>query len=124
MKKFTKAFITALSFILIISLMPFSAIAEGGMGSESPFIQAVFTDGNGEEANGDALEEGNYTVDITLSGMAAVSFFELTAEYTADITITDVSTIADDNEGFKCHHEHFLRRHSDDISAYRYCKSK
>ena len=102
MKKITKLFITALSFIFIISMMPLSVLAEGGMGSESPFIQAVFTAENGETASGDILEEGNYTVDITLSGMAAVSFFELTADYTADITITDVSTIADDNEGFKC----------------------
>ena len=102
MKKITKAFITALSFILIISLMPFSVLAEGGMGSESPFIQAVFTDSNGEEANGDILEAGDYTVDLTLSGMAAVSYFELTAEYTDDIDITSVSTIADENEGFKC----------------------
>ena len=102
MKKITKAFITALSFILIISLLPLSVLAEGGMGSESPFIQAVFTNEDGEAANGDILEAGNYTVDLTLSGMAAVSTFELTAEYTDDITINSVSTIADEKEGFKC----------------------
>ncbi len=102
MKKITKAFITALSFIFIISMMPFSVLAEGGMGSESPFIQAVFTGENGETANGDVLEAGDYTVDITLSGMAAVSFFELTAQYTDDITVNSVSTIADTNEGFSC----------------------
>ena len=102
MKKITKLFITALSFIFIISMMPFSVLAEGGMGSESPFIQAVFTDENGDTASGDALTAGDYTVDITLSGMAAVSFFELTASYTDDITVNSVSTIADTNEGFKC----------------------
>ena len=102
MKKITKAFITALSFILIISSMPFSAVAEGSMGSESPVIQAVFTDSEGETANGDELEAGYYTVDITLSGMAAVYSYELTASYTDDIEITSVSTIADTNEGFKC----------------------
>ena len=102
MKKITKAFITALSFIFIISMMPFSVLAEDGMGSESPFIQAVFTDENGDEANGDTLEAGIYTVDLTLSGMAAVSTFELTAEYTDDIVINSVTTIADTNEGFKC----------------------
>ena len=102
MKKITKLFITALSFILIISSMPFSVLAEEGMGSESPFIQAVFTDENNETASGDSLETGDYTVDITLSGMAAVSAFEITAEYTDDIEIRSVSTIADNNEGFKC----------------------
>ena len=101
MKKITKLFITALSFILIISLLPFSVLAEGGMGSETPFIQAVFTDENGETAEGDFLTAGDYTVDLTLSGIAAVSFFELTAEYTDDITITSVSTIGED-KGFKC----------------------
>lgn len=99
MKKITKLFITALSFILIISLLPFSVLAEGGMGSETPFIQAVFTDENGETAEGDFLTAGDYTVDLTLSGIAAVSFFELTAEYTDDITITSVSTIGED-KGF------------------------
>jgi len=102
MKKVTKLFITALSFILIISSMPFSVLAEEGMGSESPFIQAVFTDLNNETAEGDSLTAGEYTVDITLSGMAAVSTFELTAEYTDDINIDSVSTIADTNEGFVC----------------------
>ena len=102
MKKITKAFITALSFILIISLMPFSVLAEGGMGSESPEIQAVFTDSTDETVSGDTLTAGDYTVDITLSGMAAVSFFELSADYTDDIEITSVSTIADSNSGFSC----------------------
>ena len=102
MKKITKLFIAALSFIFIISLMPFSVLAEEGMGSESPFIQAVFTDENNETASGDSLEAGDYTVDITLSGMAAVSSFEITAGYTDDIEIRSVSTIADNNEGFKC----------------------
>lgn len=107
MKKITKAFITALSFILIISLMPFSVLAEETeMGSESPFIQAVFTDSNGDSANGDSLEAGEYTVNLTLSGMAAVSVFELTADYNVsgenDIEITSVSTIADSNNGFSC----------------------
>jgi hypothetical protein len=101
MKKITKLFITALSFILIISLIPFSVLAEEGMGSESPLIQAVFTDENGETAEGDFLTAGDYTVDITLSGMAAVSTFELTANYT-DIAVNSVSTIADTNEGFAC----------------------
>ena len=106
MKRITKAFITALSFILIISLIPLSVLAEEGMGSESPFIKAVFTDDYGETAEGDFLTAGDYTVDITLSGMAAVSAFELTADYNVsgenDIEITSVSTIADSNEGFKC----------------------
>jgi hypothetical protein len=102
MKKITKAFITALSFILIISLMPFSVLAEGGMGSESPEIQAVFTDSTGETVSGDTLVAGDYTVDITLSGMAAAALFELTANYTDDIEITSVSTIADRNSGFSC----------------------
>ena len=106
MKKITKAFITALSFILIISLMPFAVSAEEGMGSESPFIQAVFRNEDGETAEGDFLTAGNYTVDITLSGMAAFSTFELTADYNvsgdSDIEINSVSTIADTNETVKC----------------------
>ena len=102
MKKITKLFITALSFILIISLMPFSVLADEGMGSESPFIQAVFTDDQGETAEGDFLTAGDYTVDITLSGMAAFSVFELTAAYTDGIEINTVSTIADRNETVKC----------------------
>ena len=108
MNRITKAFITALSFILIISLMPFSVLAEEtGMGSESPFLQAEFTDSNGETANGDFLEAGEYTVNITLSGMAAVSVFELSAEYNVsgenDIEINSVSTIADgEDSGFSC----------------------
>jgi hypothetical protein len=106
MKKITKLFITALSFILIISLIPFSVLAEEGMGSESPLIQAVFTDENGETAEGDFLTAGDYTVDITLSGMAAFSVFELTADYNVsgenDIEITSVSTIADTNETVNC----------------------
>ena len=83
-------------------MMPFSVLAEEGMGSESPFIQAVFTDSNGDTANGDELEAGEYTVDITLSGMAAVSSFEITADYTDDIEITSAESIADTNEGFSC----------------------
>ena len=106
MKKITKAFITALSFILIISLLPFAVSAEEGMGSESPLIQAVFRNEDGETAEGDFLTAGNYTVDITLSGMAAFSTFELTADYNVsgenDIEITSVSTIADTNETVKC----------------------
>ena len=98
MKKITKAFITALSFILIISLMPFSVMAEEGMGSESPYIEAVFTDEDGNSANGDALEAGEYTVEITLSGMAGFNYFELTADYTDDIEISNISTLADVDE--------------------------
>ena len=101
MKKITKLFITALSFILIISLMPFSVLAEDGMGSESPVIRAVFRNEDGETAEGDFLTAGNYTVDLTLSGMAAVSAFEITADYIG-IDINSVSTIADNNDGFKC----------------------
>ncbi|MBQ9532239.1 MAG: hypothetical protein IJR70_09240 [Eubacterium sp.] len=101
MKRITKLFITALSFILIISLMPFSVLAEDGMGSESPVIQAVFRNEDGETAEGDFLTAGNYTVDLTLSGMAAVSAFEITADYHG-IDINSVSTIADNNDGFKC----------------------
>jgi hypothetical protein len=103
MKKITKLFITALSFILIISLMPFAAsAADEAMGSESPLILAVFTDSNGETANGDVLTAGEYTVDLTLSGMAAFSFFEITAQTSDDITINSVSTIADSNSSVKC----------------------
>ena len=106
MKKITKAFITALSFIFIISLMPFSVMADEGMGSESPLIQAVFRNEDGETAEGDFLTPGTYTVDLTLSGMAAFSSFELTAKYNVsgenDIVINSVSTIADTNETVRC----------------------
>ena len=96
--------IAALSIVLIIAAMPFTASAEAvALGEESPFISAQFLDSTGAQADGNALVAGErYTVNLVLSEISNVAVFDLTAEFTDDIDIANVTSIADvENSGFE-----------------------
>ncbi|MBQ7202711.1 MAG: hypothetical protein IJS03_01700 [Eubacterium sp.] len=103
MKNLNRIIITALSIVLIITAMPFAASAEANtLGTESPYIKAVFTDSNGDEADGNSLEVGRYTVNLELSGISSVAVFNFAADITDDISIQSVSSIAEiENSGFE-----------------------
>ena len=104
MNNIIKIMITALSVVLIIAAMPFTASAEAQpLGNESPFISAQFIDSANNEVDGNALSAGEtYTVNLVLSDISSVAIFDLTATITDDITITQVSSIADvENSGFE-----------------------
>ena len=105
MKNVFKIMITALSMVLIIAAMPFTVSAEApqALGNESPFISAQFLDSNGDEVDGNALAANEtYTVNLVLSDISNVAIFNLTANTTDDIEITDVTSIADVEEsGFE-----------------------
>lgn len=90
-----KFYATLLTVILILACsVPFFANAQQGtLGTENPKLTATFIDTNGQEVDGNNLTAGSYTVKINLSGMQAVSIFQLTASFTQDITIKSASTI-------------------------------
>ena len=103
-KTLFKIMITALSIVLIIAAMPFTALAEAvPLGGESPFIKTQFIDSNNEEVDGNSLAAGQtYTVNFVLSDISSVAIFNMTANYTSDINITQVSSIAEvENSGFE-----------------------
>ncbi|MBR1532250.1 MAG: hypothetical protein IJ643_09360 [Eubacterium sp.] len=103
-KTLFKIMITALSIVLIIAAMPYTALAEAvPLGEESPFIKTQFLDSNDEEVDGNSLAAGQtYTVNFVLSDISSVAIFNMTANYTDDINITQVSSIADvENSGFE-----------------------
>jgi hypothetical protein len=103
-KSIYRIMITALSIVLIIVSMPFTASADAAtLGEESPFISAQFIDKNNEEVDGNSLTAGErYTVNLVLSGISNVAIFNLTASYTSDIDIANVTSIADvENSGFE-----------------------
>jgi hypothetical protein len=90
MKKTFKSFLTTpfVCLILIISLiaLPINASAETGtLGNETPEITFQFTDASGKTANGNRLTAGDYTVDVVLSGMKAVSVIQLKADYSTSV---------------------------------------
>ncbi|MBR3148594.1 MAG: carboxypeptidase regulatory-like domain-containing protein [Eubacterium sp.] len=104
MKNVLKIMIAALSIVLIIAAMPFTASAEAvALGNESPFISAQFLDSNGDEADGNNLAAGEtYTVNLALDSISSVAIFNLTASFTDDIEITNVTSVADiENSGFE-----------------------
>jgi hypothetical protein len=99
----SKNLFAALLTVILISaiFVPIQAFAQSDtLGSEKPSLVATFTDSNQKVVDGNSLDVGVYTVSIKLSGMKAVSVFELTADYTDDIAITDISTIADKDSSF------------------------
>ena len=103
-KNLFKIMITALSIVLIIAAMPFAASAEtSALGTESPYISAQFFDSNEEEVDGNALTAGErYTVNFVLSDISSVAIFNMTANFTNDISIVDVTSIAEvENSGFE-----------------------
>lgn len=102
-KSFKKFYATLLMVILIMVFSaPFTAFAQAGtLGTESPVLSATFKDGDDVVVDGNNLEAGSYTVDITLSGMKAVSIFQITANI-SNITINSVKTIADADSSFSC----------------------
>jgi hypothetical protein len=103
-KTLFKIMITALSIVLIIAAMPYTALAEAvPLGEESPFIKTQFLDSNDEEVDGNSLAAGQtYTVNFVLSDISSVAIFNMTANYTDDINITQVRSIADvENSGFE-----------------------
>lgn len=105
MKKLMKKALATLSMVTLILtlLVPFSASASSDtLGTLRPKLYASFTDANGEVADGNALEVGEYNVSINLYGMTTLSVFELTANTTDDITINSVSTVADTDTSFDC----------------------
>lgn len=86
MKLTKKSFLTTpfVCLILIISLLalPINATAKTGtLGTESPVISCTFVNSNGEEACGDRLYPGDYTVNFMLSQMASVSIFQISGVY-------------------------------------------
>ena len=104
MKNVFKIMITALSIVLILAAMPFTASAEAvPLGDESPFIKTQFLDSNDEEVDGNALAAGQtYTVNFILSDISSVAIFNMTADVTEDITIKEVTSIAEvENSGFE-----------------------
>lgn len=108
MKHKIKSFLTTpfVCLILIISMfaLPVSANAEAGtLGTETPEISCIFTDSTGKNVDGNRLVKGQYTVDIVLTGMKAVSVVELTATYDQSVisAISIKSTYADTHEDMK-----------------------
>jgi hypothetical protein len=103
-KTFKKFYATLLTVILIFTIsVPVVVFAlTNSLGSENPSLTATFADADGTVYDGNNLEAGSYTVNINLSGMQAVSIFQLTASYTDDIAINSVSTIADNDSSFSC----------------------
>lgn len=104
MKNSLKKFYATLLMVILIMVFsaPFTAFAEAGtLGSENPVLSATFKDGDDVVVDGNELEAGSYTVDITLSGMKAVSIFQITANI-SNITINSVKTIADVDSSFSC----------------------
>ncbi len=103
MNKLLKKFCaTLLSTVFIFTILtPMSAYSQPGtMGTEFPHLSAKFTNSTGDVCCGDALEAGEYNVELVLSGMSSVCLFQITADVTADITINSVSTISDVNSEF------------------------
>lgn len=81
---------------LICSFVPYLVEAKTGtLGTEKPKITAVFKDTDGNVVDGNDLTAGSYNVDIVLSGMAAIHGFQMTANYTDDITVNSYTTLAD-----------------------------
>ena len=105
MKNVFRIMITALSMVLIIAAMPFAASAEApqALGEESPFISAQFLNEDGDEVDGNSLAaDETYTVNLILSDISNVAVFNLTADITDDIDITNVTSIAEvENSGFE-----------------------
>jgi hypothetical protein len=104
MKNLLKIMITALSVVLIIAAMPLTASAEAqALGNESPFISAKFYDSNDNEVDGNALTANEtYTANLVLSDISSVAIFNLTASFTDDITITNITSIAEvEDSGFE-----------------------
>jgi hypothetical protein len=95
-------FAALLTVILTLNIVvPFQVYAQSDtLGTESPSFKATFTDSNNNVADGNSLDTGVYTVSIKLFGMKTVSVFQLTANYTDDITINSVSTVADTDSSF------------------------
>lgn len=102
---FKKFCATLLTVILILSVsVPFFAFG----GTEAldpeikPAITATFTDADGTVYDGNNLVAGEYIVNIMLSGMSTVSIFQIDANYTDDIAINSISTIADTDTSLEC----------------------
>ena len=84
--------------------MPFAASAEAvALGNESPFISATFRNADGDEVDGNSLAANQtYTVDLWVRDISSIAIFNLTADFTEDITITEVTSIAEvENSGFE-----------------------
>lgn len=78
------ATLLSLAFTATIFLLPFTAGAvTGTLGKEKPELTARFTDSAGSKVDGNTLTPGTYTVDVVLSGMANVSMFQMTANYSS-----------------------------------------
>ncbi|MGN0527517.1 MAG: dockerin type I domain-containing protein [Eubacterium sp.] len=78
---------------------PFTAGAvTGALGTERPALTARFSDSNGSKVDGNTLTTGTYTVDIVLSGMANISMFQMTANYSSTYisSLTVNSVYSDD----------------------------
>ena len=102
-KTLFRIMITALSIVLVLAAMPFTASAEAvALGNESPFISATFRDSNGDEVDGNSLAaNATYTVDLAVSNISSIAIFNLTADID-NINITNVTSIAEvENSGFE-----------------------
>lgn len=100
----TKKFFAALLILTIVLTLfvPEIAFAQTGtLGEETPRLTCRFTDSNNEEADGDALSAGDYTVDIVLEGMETLSVFQFTAEYDylpENLTALEVASVYEGTE--------------------------
>lgn len=93
------ATLLSLAFTATIFLLPFTAWAvTGTMGHEKPELTARFTDTAGSKVDGNVLTAGTYTVDVVLSGMANISMFQMTANYSSTyITSLTVNSVYSDD---------------------------
>lgn len=93
------ATLLSIAFTAAIFMLPFSAGAvTGTLGTESPALTARFSDSNGSKVDGNTLTAGTYTVDILLSGMANISMFQMTANYSSTyISSLTVNSVYSDN---------------------------
>lgn len=80
---------------LYCAFVPYFAEAKTGtLGTEKPKITAAFRDADGNTVDGNVLTAGTYDVDIVLSGISTLYGFQMTANYTEDITINSYTTLA------------------------------
>lgn len=84
-KRIYVAFVCTL-FIFSLSCFGFSVnAAESTLGTQKPAITAVYTDSNGEQADGGALTSGTYQMVLTVSDLSYLSQFEFTATYDTEV---------------------------------------
>ena len=92
------AFGLAVFFALILTLISFpcAASAQTADGESNQLsLTAVYFDEQGKRADGNVLTEGNYRMQLVLSGFAQISEMEFTASYNSSVTVNGNTAVCD-----------------------------